>query len=105
MDLTDQRNPNDRLFVDATEQLRVRAFLDLPHRHVQKEASLGRPHKNELIFGFENRDVLHGNHDQLRSPPNKNSLQLALTPRFIKLRPLSLRRSSIKTSDAFREPF
>src|SRR5262245_21809022 len=97
MDLANQRKPDDRLFVDAAEQVGIHSLLDLLHRHVQKETSLGRSHEHELIFGFEYRHVLYRNYDQLRRAADKNSLQLTVTPDFIKLRLLRLRRSSIET--------
>src|SRR5262249_35839506 len=49
--------------------------------------------------------VLYRNYDQLRRAPDKNSLQLTVTPGFVKLCPLGRRRSSIKTRNAFRQPF
>src|SRR5262245_10220245 len=105
MDLSDQRKPNDRLFVDAAEQLRIDAILDLLHGHVQNKTAFSGSHEDEFIFGFEDRYVLHRNHDQCRTAPNENSLQLVLTPRLIKLLPLSSLWSYIEACNALGEPF
>src|SRR5262245_17657780 len=104
MDLADKRKPDDRLFVDPAEHIPVHPFLDFFHRHVQKKPAFSRSNENELVFRFEDRHVLHTNHHELRTASNKNSLEPALTPSLIKLRPLSLRWSSVETRNTFRQP-
>ena len=48
---------NDGLLVDAAEDLRVEPLLELFHRDVQHETTVGRARKNQFVFGFKRDDI------------------------------------------------
>src|SRR5688500_13174257 len=105
MDLPDERKPDNGLFVDAAEHRSVDSLLDRLHRQHQHETPPGRAALNEPGRGSDDRDIVYSNDDQFRSAPHQNSLELALSPRFVKLGTLSRRRRSVETRDALRQPF